>query len=459
MKKLGYGRYGEVYLVERISDGCKFAMKLVTLDESSDMADPALNWEAEVLLKLNHPYIVKYYESFVDDQRFCILMEYAEQGDLKSYIQQAFSDDAPLDESLIWKWAYQISLALSHISAQKIIHRDIKPQNIFLTAQKNVKLGDFGIARVLQHSGELARTNVGTPYYLAPEICKGSGYDSGADIWGLGCVLYELCCFRKPFEGDSLVSVVNSIVNQDPEPIPVSYSENLREFVMSLLSKNPATRPSICLILKRIKKSISEEERMEICRPHELDLSRKTLKNSYQKDISINIPTPTSLPAQKDTKHPNSAPSKPCMPNPLDMVRTRRNSIVYYSPSKGDGLATQKASNRHFSFSESVLKMCPVSPNRPMLMGDFLRKKLGTDAFERVKRVLCNTKDPAKLLKEEPWIISDICGEENLSIVDVGIAFGAFNAEGQVPYPPTSTHRRTKSRAFPTVARKIYNIV
>lgn len=81
---------------------------------------------------------------------------------------------------------------------------------------------------------------------------------------------------------------------------------------------------------------------------------------------------------------------------------------------------------RHFSFSESVLKQCPTSPYRPLLLCDFLRQKLGDDIFERVRRVLANTRDPGMLLKEEPWIISDICGEENLSFVDVGITFGAF---------------------------------
>ena len=94
------------------------------------------------------------------------------------------------------------------------------------------------------------------------------------------------------------------------------------------------------------------------------------------------------------------------------------------------------------------MKMCPASPNRPMLMCDFLMKKLGLDLFERVKRVLNNTKDTARLLREEPWIISDICGEENLSIIDVGIAFNAFCAGGQVPFPPTSTHRAQSRRHF-----------
>lgn len=222
-----------------------------------------------------------------------------------------------------------------------------------------------------------------------------------------------------------------------------------------MLNKNPSERPSIHLVLKKIHLSIREEERKEILRPSELDISRSSLKKGYQKEISIHIPTPTFNQAQKQIIHPNSAPSKSIKPIPLDMIKTRKNASIV-SPTR-EGAITQKASSRHFSFSESLMKMCPTSPNRPMLMCDFLMRKLGSDAFERVKRVLSNTKEPARLLREEPWIISDICGEQNLSIIDVGVAFNAFSADGQVPYPPTSTHRSHHRRAFPTLGSKSSN--
>jgi hypothetical protein len=217
-----------------------------------------------------------------------------------------------------------------------------------------------------------------------------------------------------------------------------------------MLNKNPAERPSINTILKKIHLSIRQEERKEILRPTELDVPRSSLRKSYQKQISINIPTPTQT--RRNIIHPSSAPSKSIKPIPLDIVGTRKN-ISIISPTR-EGAITQKASSRHFSFSESLLKMCPTSPNRPMLMCDFLIKKLGPDLFDRVKRVLSNTKDPARLLREEPWIISDICGEENLSIIDVGIAFNAFSAGGQVPFPPTSTHRAQNRRAFSSLGSK-----
>jgi NIMA (never in mitosis gene a)-related kinase len=96
-------------------------------------------------------------------------------------------------------------LALKHIHEHKILHRDLKSQNIFLTADNEiVKLGDFGISKVLESTHEFAKTALGTPYYLSPEVCLGHRYDYKSDAWMLGCILYELCTLRRPFEGDSL---------------------------------------------------------------------------------------------------------------------------------------------------------------------------------------------------------------------------------------------------------------
>jgi hypothetical protein len=151
----------------------------------------------------------------------------------------------------------------------------------------------------------------------------------------------------------------------------------------------------------------------------------------------INIPTPTH------TDHPYSAkgPVKPCTPMISDLKTTPH--IEQVGNLKQETASTVKSSNRHFTFSESLLKKCPNSPIRPMLIGDFIRLKLGDETFNRVKNVINNAKDPAKLLQEEPWIIIDLCGEQNLSIIDVGIAYNAFNAN-KVTYPPTSTHKKSE---------------
>jgi len=106
-----------------------------------------------------------------------------------------------MDEALILNWFTQICLAIKHCHDRKILHRDLKAQNIFLTENDIVKLGDFGIAKVLKNTVEHAVTIVGTPYYLSPEIIQNTPYSFKSDIWSLGVLLYEMCALKPPFNG------------------------------------------------------------------------------------------------------------------------------------------------------------------------------------------------------------------------------------------------------------------
>jgi NIMA (never in mitosis gene a)-related kinase len=102
---------------------------------------------------------------------------------------------------------------VKHIHDRKILHRDIKSQNIFLTKDGRVRLGDFGIAKVLNHTREKLRTIVGTPYYLAPELIENKPYSFSGDMWSLGVVLYELCSLKPPFDADNLPMLALKIVD------------------------------------------------------------------------------------------------------------------------------------------------------------------------------------------------------------------------------------------------------
>lgn len=93
-------------------------------------------------------------------------------------------------EHQIVMWLVQMALAMNYVHDKKILHRDLKTQNIFLTSKGDIKIGDFGIARVLQHTYDCANTAIGTPYYLSPEICQEKPYNQKSDIWSLGCIFY-----------------------------------------------------------------------------------------------------------------------------------------------------------------------------------------------------------------------------------------------------------------------------
>ncbi|NXS21236.1 NEK5 kinase, partial [Mystacornis crossleyi] len=211
--------------------------------------------EKEVILLANmkHANIVTFYASFQEKNKLYIVMEYCDGGDLMKRINMQHG--VPFDEDQILSWFVQISLGLKHIHDKKILHRDVKAQNVFLSNNGKVaKLGDFGIARQLNSTTELAHTCVGTPYYLSPEICENQPYNNKTDIWSLGCVLYELCALKHPvstFQGNSLHELVLKICRGRFQPVSPHYSYDLRVLISQLFKISPRDRPSISSILRK----------------------------------------------------------------------------------------------------------------------------------------------------------------------------------------------------------------
>ena len=134
-------------------------------------------------------------------------MEYCHCGSLGSFIRSGNR----LSESALRDIMACCLMGLTYLHAKKIIHRDIKPDNLFLSEQGVIKVGDFGISRVLQFTQDLAQTAVGTPLYVAPEVVKGVGYDSKADVWSMGCTFYEILTFSPPFSGMSLSDLMGKV--------------------------------------------------------------------------------------------------------------------------------------------------------------------------------------------------------------------------------------------------------
>lgn len=170
---------------------------------------------------------------------------------------------------------------MKHVHDRKILHRDLKAQNVFLTKSNIIKLGDFGIARVLSGTQEHAQTMVGTPYYLSPEIINGKPYNFKSDIWSLGVLLYELCALKPPFDAKNLPFLALKIIKGQYSPIPTTYSKGLRELVNSLFKVNPRDRPTINTILNmpiiqdRIRRYLSETT-------HFREFSKTFLKNQVR---------------------------------------------------------------------------------------------------------------------------------------------------------------------------------
>ena len=128
---------------------------------------------------------------------------------------------------------------------KKILHRDLKSQNLFLTKRGILKLGDFGIARVLSNTKSKAKTVVGTPYYLSPEIIRNEGYSFKSDIWSLGVLLYEMAALQPPFNAQSLHQLAQKIIAGKYSPPPSNFTNATSSLIAAMLQKNPADRPTV----------------------------------------------------------------------------------------------------------------------------------------------------------------------------------------------------------------------
>ncbi|XP_027693123.1 serine/threonine-protein kinase Nek1 isoform X3 [Vombatus ursinus] len=263
LQKIGEGSFGKAILVKSREDYKQYVIKEINISRMSSKEREESRREVEVLANMKHPNIVLYRESFEENGSLYIVMDYCEGGDLYKRINAQKGVLFPEDQIL--DWFVQICLALKHVHDRKILHRDIKSQNIFLTKDGTVQLGDFGIARVLNSTLELARTCIGTPYYLSPEICENKPYNNKSDIWALGCVLYEMCTLKHAFEAGNMKNLVLKIISGSFPPVSLHYSYDLRSLLSHLFKRNPRDRPSVNSILeksfiaKRIEKFLTPE--------------------------------------------------------------------------------------------------------------------------------------------------------------------------------------------------------
>ncbi|XP_039539073.1 serine/threonine-protein kinase Nek5 isoform X3 [Pimephales promelas] len=252
IRQVGQGAFGSALLVKHRhgDDELLYVIKEIHLRQLSARDKDASRKEVTLLSKMRHPNIVTFYKSFYDRNNLYILMEYCDAGDLMNRIKM--QRGKPFTEQQIVDWFVQICLGLKHVHDRKVLHRDIKAQNIFLThGGQKVKLGDFGIAKSLNNTTDLARTCVGTPYYLSPEICENRPYNNKTDIWSLGCVLYELCTLKHPFEGSNLKQLVLRICRGRYSPVSQRYSAELRLLLNQLFKISPRDRPSANTLLRR----------------------------------------------------------------------------------------------------------------------------------------------------------------------------------------------------------------
>lgn len=236
----------------------------------------ALN-EVRILSSIEHDNIVAYKESFLSEssEEMFIVMEFVGGGDLSSKIKDLLRNRQRLNEKLIWKYLCQILLGLHTLHENKIIHRDIKTANLFLNEDfSTLKIGDLNVSKVAKN--DLAITQIGTPYYLAPEIWDNKIYDYKCDIYSLGVVLYELAALKLPFEGSSLHDLYRRVKLGQIKRIPNCYSNDLFSMILLLMNQNQRLRPSTSELLENplIKEHLESFEYKIPRRDNELNLKK-----------------------------------------------------------------------------------------------------------------------------------------------------------------------------------------
>ena len=261
-KELGKGTYGVVYKAKKKSDNNTYVIKQISLQGLTNPQKSEVKLESDILKKIKSKYVVQYYDSFEEENKLNIVMEYCECGDLNDFIERQKKTKVLLHEKEIWKFFIKITLGLADIHKIKILHRDLKSLNIFLKKENDVRVGDLGVAKILNQTF-FAKTFIGTPYYLSPEICEDKPYNDKSDVWALGCILYELCTYQHPFTAKSQGGLILKILNDNPKPINSYYSKDLSSLVDALFNKDFQKRPS-CEEILRMKCVIEKAKSLGI---------------------------------------------------------------------------------------------------------------------------------------------------------------------------------------------------
>jgi eukaryotic-like serine/threonine-protein kinase len=250
LDELGRGAMGVVYRAKDPVIGRDVAVKTIRLVEAGtgltrEELSSRFQTEARAAGLLTHPNIVVIYDAGEEDGQYYITMELVEGNSLQALIDQGQSFPLPR----VLRLMDQSCSALEFAHQRRVVHRDIKPANLMLTQDDQLKITDFGTAKILQMGATQTATVIGTPSYMSPEQIKGSPVDGRSDIFALGVILYELVTGEKPFPGENVTTVIYRIVNEEPTPprqLDPSIHPGLAAVIMRALAKDPANRFASC---------------------------------------------------------------------------------------------------------------------------------------------------------------------------------------------------------------------
>ncbi|CAA3006650.1 serine/threonine-protein kinase Nek6-like [Olea europaea var. sylvestris] len=342
IKQIGRGAFGATFLVLHKTENKKYVLKKISLAKQTEKFKRIAHQEMNLIAKLHHPYIVEYNDAWVEKGCcICTVTSYCEGGDMAEISRK--SRGALFPEENLCKWLTQLLLAVDYLHSNRVLHRDLKLSNIFITKDNDIRLGDFGLAKLLNEEG-LASSVIGTSNYMCPELLADMPYGYKSDIWSLGCCLFEIAAHQPPFRAPDMAGLVNKINRSSISPLPIVYSSTLKQIIKSMLRKSPERRPTAAELLRHAH---LQPFLLRCHSPSTVFLPVKSPNNSKEK---IRRPSPSKSGGGKDDKEREVKLTErgllPAYEETADMQRQR---LLEGDNSIGDGLETKRVDPTSYS--------------------------------------------------------------------------------------------------------------